>query len=61
MPLTRREYAFLKWAVGRAEEWRGELVGDPDLEGINNFDAAIKECKRILKKISPYRKRGTSN
>lgn len=56
MPLTRREYSFLKWAIGRAEEWRGELIGDPDTTSLDNFDACIKECRRILKTISPYKK-----
>lgn len=54
--LTRREYRFLKWAVDRAEEWRGELVGNPNPEPLKNFDAVVGETRKILKKLTPYRR-----
>lgn len=56
MKLTRREFKFLNWAIGEAAAWRGSLVGNPDPTQLKNFDACIAECKRALKKVSPYRK-----
>jgi hypothetical protein len=61
MPLTRRQYKFLKWAVHRAEEWRGAEIGNPDPKPLRDFDANIKEAKLALKQQSPYTTKGDTS
>lgn len=58
MPLTKAEYRALRWAISQAEDWRGTLIGNPDPQPLEHFDAYIAFAKRALKKISPYKKGG---
>ncbi len=60
MNLTKTEYAYLRWAIGQAEMWRGSLVGNPDTTALVQFDKHIRTCKHALKKVSPYKKGGAT-
>jgi len=54
--LTRREYNMLRWAVNAAGDWRGSLTGNPDTTELIQFDLQMKECKKILLKLKPFRR-----
>lgn len=41
----------LAWAVRRAEEWRGSLVGNPDPAPLAAFDAQTKRARNALRLI----------
>lgn len=38
----------LAWAVGRAAEWRGLLVGNPDPKPLQEFDYTVRLARRAL-------------
>lgn len=41
----------LAWAVNRAAEWRGELVGNPDPAPLKAFDAQVRAARLALRMI----------
>lgn len=54
MTITRRDYALLKWAIAKAEEWRGSFTGNPDERPLKDFELKLAGAKEVLKQISPY-------
>jgi len=42
----------LRWAVDRAAEWRGSLVGDPNPQPLAEFDAHVAEARAALRELT---------
>lgn len=66
MKLNKREYTLLRGAIKMADDWRGALIPPPDMSDANDdaiaqHDAFIAECRRILARFSPNRKRRHRN
>lgn len=51
MKLTYNDYRWLKRAVDMAEQWRGELIGNPDPKPLIDFDQRIQKMRDVLAKI----------
>ncbi len=56
-PLTPKEISTLRWAVRSADTWRGSIVGDPDPTNLNQHDALIKECERLVNRLASESRR----
>lgn len=54
--MTHRQIAILKWTVDMAEDWRGSMVGNPDPEPLEIFDAQIAEAKAALRQLRKEKK-----
>lgn len=55
--MKREHAAALRWAVGRAAEWRGELVGHDHPEAVAalaEFDATVKKAQEALKEVTRF-------
>jgi hypothetical protein len=53
--VTKAQYEALKWAVGKAEEWRGSLTGCPDPARLAEFDANLALAKAGVKEAARMR------
>ena len=51
MILTTDDLKNLGWAIARAEEWEGSMVGNPDTAPLERFQKRIKRAKYALKKL----------
>lgn len=49
--LSRAEIRLLADAVAEANGWRGTLVGNPDPEPLERFDAQIAKMKAAIRKL----------
>lgn len=50
-PLTQKQLRVLKYAINDAEAWRGQLVGCPDPEPLQKFDARVAEMRAAWQAI----------
>lgn len=49
--LNKTDFIALRWAITRAGEWRGSLVGNPDPFPLRKFDARMNQARKALEKI----------
>lgn len=49
--LTNTQVDALTWAVREAEGWRGSLIGNPDPQPLQIFDAKVVKAKQALRDL----------
>jgi hypothetical protein len=42
----------LKWTLPLAKDWRGSIIGHPNMKVVADFDKHIKQAKQALKNAS---------
>jgi hypothetical protein len=53
--MTNAQYGALRWAIEKAEAWKGSLTGHPDPKVLDKFEANIKLAKEGLKEAARMR------